>query len=111
MARMRERQHAAAIRPTSPVPAVAPEADPLPEADADGVTIVPPERLPDDLNLGVDEETVAARVKAAAVPPPDKVRRAAGAMWWAAQSPVIAEDQRAKLLEARATVLQEAALA
>ena len=98
MARMRERQHAAELRPATPVPA--PEVPaPLPAADADGVTIVP------DVMPHPDQ------VRALVTPPADQVRRAAGTMWWAAQSPAIADDQRERLLEARAQVLQESALA
>ncbi|QHB37813.1 hypothetical protein I5G63_gp072 [Mycobacterium phage Imvubu] len=93
MARMRERQHAAAIRPTSPVPADAPVLTP-------------------DANEGFAPEGVMREeAPAPAGPPPDKVRRVAGTMWWAAQSPAIADDQRERILEARDVVLQEAASA
>lgn len=98
MARMRERQHAAALRPATPVPGPDTGPLPMPEVDADGVTIVDP--MPE----------LTERVKARVGPSEQMIQRAVGTMWWAAQSPAIAEDQRARLLEARATVLQENAL-
>lgn len=98
MARMRERQHAAELRPASPVPGPDTGPLPMPQADADGVTIVDP----------APELTTA--VKAVTGPSPAMIQRAVGTMWWAAQSPAIGEDQRERLLEARATVLQENAL-
>lgn len=97
MARMRERQHAAALRPSSPVPAEVPGPDtgPLPTPDADGVVV-----LPD-----------VPALKAATGPTAEQVARVAGSLFWAAQSPAVADTERDKLLEARAQVLQEAALA
>ena len=97
LSRMRQRrehneQRQAARLPMTPAntEGFAPEGR-MSEADADGVTIVDP--------------------PASRTPSRGAVEHVASRMWWAAQSPVIAEDQRAKLLRARDTVLQESALA
>lgn len=105
--RMNTRQTQAMHRPDGPVP-MTPDTT---EGFAPEGTLSEAERLPDDLNLGVEAETLDARVKAVTMPDEAKVRRAAGTMWWAAQSPAIADDQRERLLEARDMVLQESALA
>lgn len=46
-----------------------------------------------------------------ATPARKVVEHVASRMWWAAQAPAIADDQRERLLAARATVLSESALA